>query len=422
MTEQSNHVEGRAAENAKQIELQELMSFRHTLRSIQWLLPLMVVLYLFVADIFIADTLSLQISLGFYAVFMSVMQLIRWPYKNIRAILSAEIWGMILFISLILQHTGGLTSPLLSLYFFPGIATAVSLPRSIRHKLVIITVFCFFLAFSNGECVAFTRREVIATVLLIVSLWLVSCLAALLSVSMLEARRKIQQLSEKDFLTGLHNMRTFLPLARNEYARSIRCGHPFSILMIDVDHLKLVNESYGHDYGSEMIRRIGGVIAGAIRPSDIAARYGGDEFVVLLEETGSDGALLAAERLRRDVERTPLSVPEGVKSITISIGIACFPDHGVSVEELITRADEALHTSKKEGKNCATVAGLPGAGAPSTAAAAGSSVAVPASRPPDSTHQGHKSKSASQCGPAMRDAAGHRAGPGAEPPRRQCAA
>jgi diguanylate cyclase (GGDEF)-like protein len=359
MTEHTNQVEDRAAENAEQIERQELLSFRRTLRSIEWLLPLMVVLYFFVAHISIADTFPLQSSFGFYAVFTGVMQLIRWPDKNIRAILSAEIWGMILFISLILQQNGGITSPLLGLYFFPMIASAVSLPRSIRRKLLIVTVFCFALAFSNGEINAFTRRELIETVVLIISLWLVSSLAALLSISMLEARCKIQQLSEKDFLTGLHNMRFFLPLARIEYERSIRCGHPFSILMIDVDHLKPVNESYGHDCGSEMIRRIGEVIAGNIRPSDIAGRYGGDEFVVLLEGADSAPAVQAAERIRLAVEKTPLSVPEGVKSITISIGIACFPDHGVSVGELITRADEALHTSKKEGKNRTTVAGPP---------------------------------------------------------------
>lgn len=377
MTEHTSKVEGNAAENAEQIERQELFSFRQTLKIIEWLLPLIVVLYLFVADIFIADTVLLQISIGVYALLISAMQLVCWSKKNTRAIMSAEIWGMILFVSLILRQTGGLTSPLLSLYFFPIIASAVSLPRSIRRKLVVVTVFCFSLAFSNGEFNAFTRRELIATVVLIISLWLVSHLAALLSISMLEARRKIKQLSEKDFLTGLHNMRTFLPLAHIEYERSIRRGHPFSILMIDVDHLKSVNEVYGHDYGSAMIRRIGEAIASNLRPSDIAARYGGDEFVVLLEQADSASAVLAAERLRRDVERTPLSVPGGVRPITISIGIACFPDHGVSVGELITQADEALYTSKKEGKNRATFAEPPGAVTPSSAARIDPSVAAP---------------------------------------------
>jgi len=361
-TEHTNQVEGAAAENAAQIELQELLSFRRTLRSIEWLLPLMVVvLYIFAADILNADKYPILISIAVYTVFISFLQLAYRSEKNIPAILSAEIWGMILFVSLMLWKTGGITSPLLSLYFFPIIASAVSFPRSSRVKLLIVTFFCFSLTFPNGEFKTCTPRELITTVLLILALWLVSYIAGLLSMSMLEARRKIQQLSETDFLTGLHNMRTFLPLAHIEYERSIRRGHPFSILMIDVDNLKSINDNYGHDCGSAMITRIGQVIARNFRPSDIAARYGGDEFVALLEETDSAGAVLAAERLRLDVAQSPIAVPGGTRSVTISIGIACFPDHGVRVGELITQADEALYTSKKEGKNRAIVAQPPGA-------------------------------------------------------------
>ena len=355
-TEHTSQVEGQAAENAAQIERQELLRFRRTLRSIEWLLPLMVVLYLLVTDIFIADMFPIRISIAVYAVFISFMHLVCRSDKNIWAIISAEIWGMVLFISLMLWQTGGITSPLLSLYFFPIIASAISLPRIAKWQLVIVTVICFSLAFSNGEFKAITKREFAARVLLLISLWLVSYLAARLSMSMLEARHKIQQLSETDFLTGLHNMRTFLPLAQIEYERSIRRGHPFAVFMIDADNLKAVNDRYGHDYGSAMITQIGQVIARNFRPSDIAARYGGDEFIVLLQETDMARAVLAAERLRLDVGHTFLPVPGGSRSITISIGIACFPDHGVHVGELITQADEALYTSKKEGKNRATVA------------------------------------------------------------------
>jgi len=199
---------------------------------------------------------------------------------------------------------------------------------------------------------------------MIFSFWLISYIAAMLSISMLEARHKIQQLSEIDYLTGLQNMRTFLPLARMEYERSIRYGIPFSILMIDADNLKSINELYGHNYGSSMVRQIGEGIARNIRASDFAARYGGDEFIVLLHKTDPACAMPAAERLRMDIERTSFPVPGGTKSITISIGIACFPDHGVRVEDIITRADRALFASKKQGKNRSTVAGQQGQGTP----------------------------------------------------------
>jgi diguanylate cyclase (GGDEF)-like protein len=364
VTEHTTQIEGVNTEDADQIERQELFSFRQTMRSIEWLLPLIAVIYFIADDIIIGDRLPLQLIIGAYAVFLGFMQLVRWSDKNIWSIMSAEIWGMLLFISLLLWQTGGIKSPLLCLYFFPIIASAVSLPRRSSRKLLIITFFCFSLAFPNGEFNAFTRRELISTALMIFSFWLVSYIAALLSISMLKARHQIQQLSETDYLTGLQNMRTFLPLARMEYERSIRYGVPFSILMIDADNLKSINEMYGHYYGSSMVRQIGEGIARNIRASDIAARYGGDEFVVLLHKTDSACAMPAAERLRMDIERTSFAVPGGSKSITISIGIACFPDHGVRVEDIITRADKALFTSKKQGKNRSTVAGQQGQDTP----------------------------------------------------------
>ena len=108
-----------------------------------------------------------------------------------------------------------------------------------------------------------------------------------------------------------------------------------------------------------MIRQIGEGIARNVRSSDFAARYGGDEFIVLLHKTDPACAVPAAERLRMDIEKTSFPVPGGSRSITISIGIASFPDHGVRVEDIITLADKALFTSKKKGKNCSTVADPP---------------------------------------------------------------
>ncbi len=356
MTGQTNPIEDISAEDAAQVARQEVLVFRRTLRSIEWLLPLISGLYFIAASVPIKDKLPLQISIGAYAVFLGFMQLVRWSDKNILSIMSTEIWGMILFISLMMWQTGGITSPLLSLYFFPVITSAVALPQTSRPKLLIVTVFCLALAFPNNELNSFSRRELFATALLILSLWLVSYVATLLSLSRLEARQKIQQFSEIDYLSGLQNMRTFLPLARREYERAIRHGHPFSILMIDADNLKAVNEQFGHNYGSAIIKQIGEGIAKNIRSSDIAARYGGDEFIVLLGQTDPARAVPAAERLRIDIEKTSFPVPGETRSITISIGIACFPDHGVRVEDIISQADKALFASKKLGKNCCTVA------------------------------------------------------------------
>ncbi len=359
MARQFYHLEDISAEEAAQVVRQELLSFRQTLRSIEWLLPFMVMLYFLAVDIAIADYPMLQLAIGSYVVFLGCMQLIRWSDKYTWKLISAQIWGMILFITLILWQTGGIWSPLLCLYLFPIITSAVALPENSTPKFLVVMVFCFSLALPADGMSRYSQREQIATLLLIISFWVVPYIASLLSTSMLKARRQIQELSGTDYLSGLQNMRTFLPLARKEYERSVRYGHPFSILMIDADNLKPVNERYGHIYGSTIIRHIGEAIARNIRSSDIAARYGGDEFIVLLHETDPPSALHAAERIRMDVEKMTFSVPGGSQSITISIGIAGYPRHGIQVEDVISQADKALFIGKSRGKNRCTIADQP---------------------------------------------------------------
>jgi diguanylate cyclase (GGDEF)-like protein len=363
MTRHLYHLEDMSAEDSAQVVRQELSSFRRTLRSIEWLLPFIVMLYFFVSDNFFAsdpilsERPPLQFAIGAYVVFLGCMQLIRWSDKYTWAIISAQIWGMILFVTLILWQTGGIWSPLLCLYLFPIIISAVALPENSTPKFLVVMVFCFSLALPGEGRSVYTPREQISTLLLIIAFWVVPYIASLLSTSMLKARRQIQELSGTDYLSGLQNMRTFLPLARKEFERSVRYGHPFSILMIDADNLKPVNERYGHIYGSTIIRQIGEAIARNIRSSDIAARYGGDEFVVLLHETSPPSALHAAERIRMDVERIACTVPGGIQSITISTGVAGFPEHGEQVEDIISQADKALFIGKSQGKNRCTVAG-----------------------------------------------------------------
>ena len=113
------HLEDISAEDAAQVVRQELMSFRRTLRSIEWLLPFIVMLYFLATGIIMAEQPTLQLAIGAYVIFLGCMQLVRWSDKYIWAIISAQIWGMILFITLILWQTGGIWSPLLCLYLFP---------------------------------------------------------------------------------------------------------------------------------------------------------------------------------------------------------------------------------------------------------------------------------------------------------------
>lgn len=157
--------------------------------------------------------------------------------------------------------------------------------------------------------------------------------------------------STHDDLTGLYNRQYFIDAVAQNIALAKRNQNDLSILFIDVDDFKDVNDLYGHDLGDQALRQISKVISEVIRKSDIAARYGGEEFIVLLPLTASIEALVLAERIRERVEACQLEVDGKVLNITISGGIASYPVNAQSAEALITLADSALYYAKGAGKN-----------------------------------------------------------------------
>jgi diguanylate cyclase (GGDEF)-like protein len=164
-----------------------------------------------------------------------------------------------------------------------------------------------------------------------------------------DARQALQLHADHDPLTGLANLRLFRARMANEHARFSRYGNPLSLAMIDVDKLKGINDVHGHLAGSEALRSIATVLQRQARETDLAARYGGDEFVVLLSHTTLDEAAAFAERVRAEVA---LHRP-GVVDVTVSIGIASLsvPGNPESDEHLLKRADAAAYLAKRQGGN-----------------------------------------------------------------------
>jgi len=167
----------------------------------------------------------------------------------------------------------------------------------------------------------------------------------------IELENQLRQLATTDSLTGLPNRRHFLELAEAELERSKRYGHPFSLLMLDIDWFKDINDTHGHDVGDQALATLGRITSETLRQEEILGRLGGEEFAVLLPETGLEGAMTAAERLRRAIARTPIDGDQGTVGITVSVGVAPWGGDEEPLESLLTRADEGLYAAKDRGRD-----------------------------------------------------------------------
>ena len=173
-----------------------------------------------------------------------------------------------------------------------------------------------------------------------------------------EFQRQIHRLLVHDELTGLLTSKSFFSELRREAARAASDGRGFCVLMMDLDHFKTVNDTYGHLTGSKALEEVGDCITKALRAGDVAARFGGEEFAAFLLDADVAQGLVAGERVRRAVEQHQFTItknqPEGERrthQITISVGVAAFPDDARDPIELIELADTALYRAKRSGRN-----------------------------------------------------------------------
>lgn len=171
-----------------------------------------------------------------------------------------------------------------------------------------------------------------------------------------EYQHQIRRLLAHDDLTGLLSGRSFFSELRREAARAKQQELPFCVLMMDVDNFKLVNDTYGHLTGSKTIEEIGLCITSVLRTGDVASRFGGEEFSAFLLEARINQAMIAAERIRERIERQPFTVikqgkSSGIHHITISVGIASYPEDSEDPIELVEMADSALYRAKRLGRN-----------------------------------------------------------------------
>ena len=159
------------------------------------------------------------------------------------------------------------------------------------------------------------------------------------------------RLSLTDGMTGLWNRRQFDLRLEAELSRAVRFSEPFAVVFVELDQMKVVNDRHGHQAGDTVLIELARRLTEAVREVDVVARWGGDEFTLLLPKTALPGALLLAEKIRSAVVNAPFRVDGGSLDVTISVGVAAYPEHGSSGKELVAAADAAMYRAKAHGRN-----------------------------------------------------------------------
>jgi diguanylate cyclase (GGDEF)-like protein len=261
--------------------------------------------------------------------------------------------------TLLVALTNGVASPFF--FVFPLIVGGAALVVSpvITVALAGGASLGYALAVAVGSAAGSLGSAAAATVgFNLTALLLLAYAAMVIAREQRRTRDAAIRLSTVDSLTGLFNRTFFFAAVAREIARCARSGRGFCLLMMDLDDLKAINDRLGHFQGDRVLRGVGDVIADGVRRIDTAARYGGDEFVVLLPETDPTGAYVLAEKIRLGVTGLPINLINGDHP-SISIGVVSYPGDGRTADELMISADNAMYASKRAGKDRVTGVSIP---------------------------------------------------------------
>ncbi len=265
----------------------------------------------------------------------------------------AEGIGAIVYLGLLVALTGAAASPFLVGFYLVVAGTALSTEgRAPIAVAVVGAITIAVVGLLDAVVAGPLEPEALAWVgINAVSLILLADIATAAARAQRHARDEALRASRFDTLTGLYNRSFFFTTMEQEIRRSDRMGRGFTMLMLDLDDLKPVNDTFGHQWGDRLLKAIADTVRRTVRFTDAAARYGGDEFVVLLPETDAAGGYVVAEKLRRDIAGLALHAASRNVRSSISVGLVAYPDDGGTIEQLVAAADVAMYEAKRRGKN-----------------------------------------------------------------------
>lgn len=256
------------------------------------------------------------------------------------------------FIVAVCWYTGKIASPFMSLIYLILMATALTQERQTIYLMggLVVAAYALLASFDIRE-ISFYLSDLIEVFPFI----LIAYLGAMLAGESESARQRVERLSLTDEITGINNMRNFFLLSNIQEKLAKRYARPYAICMIDADNLKKVNDKHGHLAGTLLIQQVARMLIKNVRSSDICARYGGDEFVIMFNETGKQEVSGAVERILSDMAATPFDFEGAAITTTLSAGLASYPEDGDDVQKVMASADEAMYVSKRDGKNRLTI-------------------------------------------------------------------
>jgi len=268
--------------------------------------------------------------------------------QQTRLKLAVESWTMMLFITGVLWFTGKNSSPLMNLYLLPIILSALTLGRALTMIQVGAICLCHMaMAHAAPDYDVVSLRYAAQAVGMLAPYFLVAYLTTALSEDVTEAREHLENLAQTDELTGFLNLRAFSETLQKQHAQFERQNQPYTLLSIDIDRLKSVNETYGYEAGNGAIKLVAQCIDRCVRGADVSARLSAGEFAVLLPLSPPEAAEVVQKRIRNTVYNTTLDARSRMIRCTVSVGMASFPKDGRDPRELMKLADRRMRRDKE---------------------------------------------------------------------------
>lgn len=341
-------------------ELDQLHGFTRSLAEIQWLTLVLVLLYLQVPGRIVQDDALLVAAMVLFGGFVLVFNYTNFFRTDRTWKLAVETWVMILFITVVVWQTGSTDSVLLNLYLLVIIASALTLGKLMTLLEVGLIAACYVLLGYYGNSDVFSLTYAGSIMAELSPFLLVGYLTTMLASDIHFANKKIRALAGTDELTGLLNMRGFMSILQREHDLAARYARQYNLILLDVDNMKLINDVYGHEAGNRTLKAVASVLRANTRSTDAVARFGGDEFVLLLVETDEKRAAEVVKRIQKSIGDTPLALHGELVQLQASIGCTNYPRNGTEYAQLLEDADAAMYREKRR-KHKQAIGGMPSA-------------------------------------------------------------